>query len=218
MSTRPPQVLPGTIFVAFYSLLPHKEVRFLFPAIPLFIAGAAVGLAKVRRDHSAAAPWSWRLTRVVLLGHAVLVCGFAAASSHNYPGAHALSLVHRHAATATVPDSGAVGATAPLPVVHIGNLAATSGVSRFGEDRARFQYSKIEHLSPTDLAAHPMHFSWAISEACVSGDSGGIGGPNSTIPPGFELIDHVEAFRGMQARWPFLRLERSMCVLKRGVS
>ena len=201
-------------------MLPHKEVRFLFPAIPLLVAGAAVGVAKIRRDHSAAAPWSWRAAQVALLGHMALVCGFAAASAHNYPGAHALALVHRHAAAMQALSSGAIGATAPLPVVHIGNLAATSGVSRFGEDRARFQYSKIEHINPVDLAAHPMHFAWAISEACDSQieNRGAGSSSNDAIPPGFELVEHVESFRGMQTRWPFLRLERSVCVLKRDIS
>jgi len=40
-------VSPAVIFVGLYSLLPHKELRFIFPALTLFNLGGAMGLAKM---------------------------------------------------------------------------------------------------------------------------------------------------------------------------
>jgi hypothetical protein len=41
--------LPGFAFVALYSLLPHKELRFLLPGLPLIQIAAARGLTKLYR-------------------------------------------------------------------------------------------------------------------------------------------------------------------------
>jgi hypothetical protein len=40
-------VSPSVLFVALYSLLPHKELRFVFPAIPMLTLCAAVGLSNI---------------------------------------------------------------------------------------------------------------------------------------------------------------------------
>lgn len=39
--------LPALVFVILYSFLPHKEVRFLLPALPLFFLTAGVGASKL---------------------------------------------------------------------------------------------------------------------------------------------------------------------------
>ena len=40
-------IAPAFMFVGLYSYLPHKELRFIFPSIPLFTLGAAVGLQRM---------------------------------------------------------------------------------------------------------------------------------------------------------------------------
>jgi alpha-1,6-mannosyltransferase len=40
-------ISPGILFVLLYSLLPHKELRFIFPALTLLNIGAAFGLSKM---------------------------------------------------------------------------------------------------------------------------------------------------------------------------
>lgn len=38
---------PATIFVGLYSVLPHKELRFIFPALTYFNVAGAMGLTKM---------------------------------------------------------------------------------------------------------------------------------------------------------------------------
>jgi alpha-1,6-mannosyltransferase len=40
-------IIPAFLFVGLYSLLPHKELRFIFPALTLFNLGGAMGLSKM---------------------------------------------------------------------------------------------------------------------------------------------------------------------------
>lgn len=40
-------ISPALIFVGLYSLLPHKELRFIFPALTLFNLAGAIGLSKM---------------------------------------------------------------------------------------------------------------------------------------------------------------------------
>jgi hypothetical protein len=40
-----PVAVPALLFLAIHSVVPHKELRFLYPALPLFLMCAAVGLA-----------------------------------------------------------------------------------------------------------------------------------------------------------------------------
>ncbi|CAM9869902.1 unnamed protein product, partial [Ectocarpus fasciculatus] len=42
-------LLPGVAMVCLYSVLPHKELRFIFPALPLFNLAAGVGMSKAVR-------------------------------------------------------------------------------------------------------------------------------------------------------------------------
>mmetsp|Transcript_20063 Transcript_20063/g.55229 ORF Transcript_20063/g.55229 Transcript_20063/m.55229 type:complete len:489 (-) Transcript_20063:298-1764(-) len=128
-------------FVALYSMLPHKELRFIFPALPLLNAVAAVGVARCFRMKSMRRGLAVPVVCGLLAGTLAATAVMAAASAANYPGAAAI--VGLHVSEASNPSLS----------VHIGNLAATSGVSRFLEAHRKWQYSKEEGLEPEELAS-----------------------------------------------------------------
>ena len=146
---------PAVAFVSLYSLLPHKELRFLFPVLPLFSLAAAVGLSRLLPDGDGGAVSGadkpsvrtrsarWLVAALVNLGLLALLLLAAAANhlfwvsaAHNYPGGVALKrLVDVHipaAAAALAPRSQKVCAAAKGVSVHIGVDAAMTGVTRFG--------------------------------------------------------------------------------------
>ena len=170
-------VLVPLTFVALYSFLPHKELRFIFPALPLLNAVAATAVARALR-------WKglWRSLAVLgLMGLALstllVTATMTVASFLNYPGGVALTGLQVMECNSSQPLA-----------IHIGNLAAISGVSRFLQDRQDWQYSKEENLAPQALATKG--FDRLLSE----------------FPevPGYECIAVVEGFQRMrlQAKWP----------------
>ena len=115
-------LLPHLAFVAIYFLLPHKETRFIIYSVPVLTAVAAAGASHI---------WIRRYrSRLCGIGAIVLVASTVAAfaastallalSSQNYPGAVALQRLH-----------GLADGERPMVRVHIGNLAAQTGVTRF---------------------------------------------------------------------------------------
>jgi alpha-1,6-mannosyltransferase len=137
-----PYLAAVTAFVGLYSCLGHKEVRFLFPGLPLLNTAAAVGLARLDRvawpaktedqDHTMTTRetrrWLVRISHGAALALLVLSLGastaFVAVSRHNYPGGVALEYL---ATLTTYKDDPAA------MVVYIDNAAAMTGVSLFGQ-------------------------------------------------------------------------------------
>jgi alpha-1,6-mannosyltransferase len=137
---RAPMVVALT-YVVLYSFLSHKEVRFLFPALPLWNLSAAAGLARVAGPGGKSTAGRLAMAAVA----ATLATGVAAtlasvlASSANYPGGWAMVEMHRLA------EAGGSGDFRPGPItVHIDPAAAMSGVSRFGERSQDWAYCKAE--------------------------------------------------------------------------
>lgn len=161
-------LVPALAYVGLYSLLPHKEVRFLFQVLPFFNALAALGIAKLFHSmRMSKASWRSRLATLgFLLAAAAMLASFALASAflqvsrRNYPGAEALLALRRHHATSlslsadslstdslsadSLPaDSEAAGAG--VLQVHYCVFAAMSGVTRFLEHGApSLRFSKRE--------------------------------------------------------------------------
>jgi alpha-1,6-mannosyltransferase len=119
-------LIPGLSFVSVYSILPHKEWRFIIYVIPAFTAAAAIG-----------ASWIWNRRRKSILYQSLnlLLIGSVTASfilssieltiSHmNYPGGEAMIQLHRITENSTQPM-----------LVYADNLACQTGVTRFLESR-----------------------------------------------------------------------------------
>ncbi|KDO18106.1 hypothetical protein SPRG_16521 [Saprolegnia parasitica CBS 223.65] len=148
-------VLPVVLYMLLFSILPHKELRFILNAVPMLNLASAVGVAKLWRGRHKTA---WPLLCVVLSLAITALCSvvFTLASHANYPGGVAFAKLHalQH-----------VRATEPVHV-HIDVAAAMTGVSRFGEQYAAWtytcyrygRYNKTEDL--TDFSA----FDYLVTE------------------------------------------------------
>jgi len=135
-------LLPTLSFIAIYSILPHKELRFIIYSIPLLNTAAAMTASGIWRKRNTS--FLLRLLGVGLLGHLflnfVLSLALARVSSLNYPGGEAIKTLHN------LKDS-----TSPVNV-HLDVFTCQTGVSRFLQERHDWSYSKAENLTAEELS------------------------------------------------------------------
>jgi alpha-1,6-mannosyltransferase len=136
-------VLPTIAFVALYSLLPHKELRFIFPALPMLNVAAALGLAKLTRPIKKRGGTFYSLTvyfGIVFfcLMNLWAVSIFVRAAHANYPGGNAFTALHSQTFRQRYLKDGGSNLR-----IHIDVPPAMTGVTRFGQ-RRDWSYSKEE--------------------------------------------------------------------------
>eukprot|EP00736_Rhodelphis_marinus_P011944 Rmarinus@m.27831 len=142
-------LLPLAIyFVSLFSLLDHKELRFILCVVPLFNVVIAAGATWI--ESRIRSPKSGRLSSylaaLTLLGiisiSATSTIVATHASSLNYPGANAL--LHLHSS-----QDFRHGGTTESVTIHIDSHAAMNGISRFLElsDRDGLFYDKNENVT-----------------------------------------------------------------------
>lgn len=143
-------ILPILGFVVFYSFLGHKEMRFIFPAIPMLNFAVAVSFSKLT---NLAFPSSLeskdKKIFVSLVARAGFGCGilcllltwigsmiFVIVSKSNYSGGDALRILSLHVNDVT--SSSNIGPVKKAFVnVHVDVASAMSGVSLFGQRAAQ---------------------------------------------------------------------------------
>ncbi|KAI2465052.1 glycosyltransferase family 22 protein [Annulohypoxylon bovei var. microspora] len=131
-----PLVIPSLLFVAIYSLQPHKEARFIFYVAPPLTAAAAIAANYIftRRSKSV----TFLLASVAVVGSVLVSFGISAAmlivSSLNYPGGEALSEL-RKLVTSSSPDLQTV-------TVHTDVLSCMTGVTLFGQHTSYPHHSR----------------------------------------------------------------------------
>ncbi|CAB3371885.1 Hypothetical predicted protein [Cloeon dipterum] len=143
--------VPALLFVFLYSFLPHKELRFIiyvFPALNLAVASAAQRIWN-NKDKS----WWQNVLAVGSVCHIILNLLFSlfmlSIARTNYPGGAAMARIHQledHSSNFTL---------------HIDNLAAQTGVSRFTQLSTAWRYDKTENMGRDGL----MQFSHLLVEA-----------------------------------------------------
>lgn len=130
--------LPAVLFVLIYSCLPHKELRFIIYVFPFLNIPAATACNRIWENRNKSR--IYHLLSLGACGHlgvnALFTLLLLSISTFNYPGGAAISHFHKLAANETYVN------------VHIDNLAAQTGVSRFTQIIPTWDYSKHENLIP----------------------------------------------------------------------
>jgi alpha-1,6-mannosyltransferase len=130
-------LIPSLAFVTIYSLLPHKEWRFIIYIVPALTGIAAAGSSYLwtRRGKSLV----YTLLSLALVAGVLasfLASSFLLAiSALNYPGGAGMSVLHTRFSTPSTSTPAAENTTVNRPLhVHFDNLACQTGVTRFLED------------------------------------------------------------------------------------
>ncbi|KAK7950999.1 Alg9-like mannosyltransferase [Apiospora aurea] len=189
---------PSLLFVAIYSIQPHKEARFIFYVAPPLTAAAALGANYIftRRAKSVI----YVVASLALAGSVVLSfvgsTGMLMLSSLNYPGGEALSQL-----------GSVIDMTSPSPdvktvTVHTDVLSCMTGVTLFGQ----LAYPK-KTLNP---AADTVSFVFDKSEKPALLQTPGFWGKfdyvmvedPSRVTGSWETVGVVEGFAGVELLKP----------------
>lgn len=222
---------PHLGFIALYSLLPHKEWRFIIYSVPAFTAVASAGASWI---------WTRRAKTLVyrVLSLALIVttlASFAASfgimliSSLNYPGGEALQHLH-----GLDPEPGRS--------VHLDNLACQTGVTRFLQVQPTWTYDKTESkeslLDPVFwqqfdyvVAEDPKRIigSWQVVDT-INGFAGvtlrpddedmkppgsGADGLTESVKAAYVSVGELVRTRFTKGYWPMVKMQPKLYVLKR---
>ncbi|KAF3055782.1 Dol-P-Man:Man(7)GlcNAc(2)-PP-Dol alpha-1,6-mannosyltransferase [Daldinia childiae] len=185
-------VIPSLLFVAMYSLQPHKEARFIFYVAPPLTAAAALGANYIFTRHNKSIVFL--LTSIAIVGSVLVSFGLSTAmliiSSLNYPGGEALSELRGLVTSSSSSDLQTI-------MVHTDVLSCMTGVTLFGQhpyppnDRhpangLTFNYDKTEDESTLRSPAFWEKFDYVLAED-----------PASAIGP-WEIVGVVEGFAGVE--------------------
>ena len=133
--------IPALTFILAFSLLPHKELRFIYYTFPLLNAISARAYADLYLRFTKSLKWKllYIFALLCLVVNLFASSMFLFASMHNYPGGEIMDALHDK-----------VPCFKPVHV-HIANYAAQTGVTRFSELCPNWRYNKTENLDLNSL-------------------------------------------------------------------
>ena len=184
----------ASFFVFAFSFLGHKELRFLFPVLPLFNFCGACGMHRltlnIKKGKNVAILHAFAWVGI-LVSSAISIGVFANASIANYPGGEALAVFHE-----LNPEHNTLGHVR----IHIDDHCAQTGASRFGQayhDHNVILYNKRqdhEHEGHLHAMLHDdgsRGHDWLINEYKKM--------------PGYEIMRNITGFTGavLNKKFPF---------------
>ncbi|KPJ18091.1 putative Dol-P-Man:Man(7)GlcNAc(2)-PP-Dol alpha-1,6-mannosyltransferase [Papilio machaon] len=134
-------VAPAVVYVLLFSFLPHKELRFIIYVFPLLNAASAAVCSYVFIRRTKAPIYEllfWGIC-LIIVANVILSIALVLVAMSNYPGGLAITRFHK------------LLKNEPYVHVHISNLAAQTGVTRFTQIHDHWNYSKNESLSSEQL-------------------------------------------------------------------
>lgn len=204
-------LIPALAFVAVFSCLGHKELRFIIYVLPLLNIVAALVVSAIVEDAEGSAvktdnksvksSWSW-LSAIRWGDLFVFLCisstvattvAFSVISHYNYPGGNALLHLHQHH---QVQKSKAQNLPCHVSV-YIDVAAAMTGISRFSEalstkesDLCTFVYDKREDITVGSQVFDDLSFDYVITD-----------NTNLLTNDGYELMHKEEGVAAVVQRW-----------------
>ena len=184
----------ASFFVFAFSFLGHKELRFLFPVLPLFNFCGACGMHRLtlnrKKGKNVAILHAFAWVGI-LVSSAISIGVFANASIANYPGGEALAVFH---------ELNLEHNTLGHVRIHIDDHCAQTGASRFGQayhDHNVILYNKRqdhEHEGHLHAMLHDdgsRGHDWLINEYKKM--------------PGYEIMRNITGFTGavLNKKFPF---------------
>jgi len=139
-------LFPCITFISLYSILPHKELRFIIYTFPVLNTAAGASAARLWNNRSKSL--LSRLISLALLGHLLLnllaSSSLLYVSSLNYPGGQAIRSLHQL-------EADMIGSNTNHLNIHLDVLACQTGVSRFTQEVPGWLYDKTENLTEEEL-------------------------------------------------------------------
>ncbi|CAH8845509.1 unnamed protein product [Trichobilharzia szidati] len=207
------------IFIGLYSFLPHKELRFIIyvlPVLNLVVADIWTNLDKPMLSSKGGGvytnllkkkslPKRITVTRLLLIlccySHLLMnaACSLllTKAAQNNYPGGEALNTLNHMEHLIQRNDVH----------VHICNLAAQTGVTRFLQIHDKWIYNKTEGIEKDFNALNTSNFTHLISEiSSIEEDDEEVN--QKPLSSSFKRLYQVNSFNGIQfhANWNLYNL------------
>jgi alpha-1,6-mannosyltransferase len=195
-------IIPNLLFVAIYSLQPHKEARFIFYVVPPLTAAAALGASTLVNQvpaRMATDETGRRAIRNIIFfivsGSILATCLSSAvmlvASSLNYPGGDALAALHgmiEH-------DQSTVSSS--VVTVHADVLSCMTGVTLFGvaEGNGLPQHHRLTTDPDVVLRGHDSKPSVSLVLDKTE-DEGALSDPNFWAKFDYLLMEDDKAIKG----------------------
>ncbi|XP_032521071.2 probable Dol-P-Man:Man(7)GlcNAc(2)-PP-Dol alpha-1,6-mannosyltransferase isoform X2 [Danaus plexippus] len=136
-----PIVMPAIVYIILFSFLPHKELRFIIYVFPMLNMASAAACTYVYIRRTKAPIYEllfWGIAVIISL-NIIFSTALVLVAMTNYPGGIAMTRFHK------------LLKNEPFVHVHISNLAAQTGVTRFTQMHSHWKYSKNESLNVDQL-------------------------------------------------------------------